>query len=475
MCHAEFSSASPDFLYGKILKQVQNDKKCINRISSCFSKKFHYYSDTNFFKIQNSMTQNYKTKPGSKVEFMLTVTDEQVGKHQKEVINMFRSQVGTKGFRKGHAPDDVVVAQVGAQRISFESLNRAIDTEYKKFIDENNLRPISQPKVDMKDPNKKPLEITCEVEVYPEVSVGDYKKIKMDTIVVDVQEDEVDKVIREIMNDMGLAKEVERAAKDGDRLVVSFEGTDEKGNVLPQTAAKEIEVNVGGKQFLEDLEKAFVGMKAGEEKKAVMVKFPKDYHAKDMAGKKISFDVTVHEVKELNPENLSEDQIHKMIGGKMSLEEMKGKVQEMIRGRKEEEERRNVIDNYNKKLAKIVKTELPQSWIEDDIDMRIRHLKNSPQFKQAPDDFWKAIGKTEDAVKKEFRKPAEENLKIFLGLSHIIDNENIELDKDEVENAKKSVEMKKKQNSNMDEQMELSKALHNLKIDKFFRGLTLEA
>lgn len=418
------------------------------------------------------MSKDYTRQSGSKVSFTLTIEEEQVKKEQKAVLENFRSQVAVKGFRKGHAPDEMVLQQIGPQRLSFESLNRAVDKAYREFIQTHSLRPVSQPKIDMKDPTKKPLQIECEVEVYPEVKIGDYKKIKMSPLKIDVKKEEITEVLTQIMTDMSLFKVVDRKAEKGDGLLVDFEGHNEKGEVLPSTDAKEVVLNLGSGQFLPDLEKGFEGMKKGEEKE-VSVSFPKDYHAADMAGKKVPFRIKLHEVREVKPENLNSEEIEKIMGQKGSLTDLEKKVKEMIEKRKENEERKKLIGEYNKKLAKVVDVDLPLSWVEGDIEMRLREIKESPQFKNNPEMFWKAIKKTEEDLKKEFRAPAEENLKVFLALSHIVEEEKIELDKDELGTIGRVVEDRIREHPSLDPGEEASKTVLNMKIDKYFRGLTL--
>lgn len=419
------------------------------------------------------MSTPYTKKSGSVVEFELTLTDDHIKKQSKNVLEEFRKDVQVQGFRKGAAPDEMVVAQVGQERVYYESLNRAMNKEYQKFVADNNLKPVSEPKIEVKNEKKgeMPLHLNVSVEVYPDIEIGDYKKIKMDTPEIKVESKEIDTVIQQIMQDMGVFKTLDRKAEKNDFVVVDFEGKDEKGTVIPSTSAKEVVFQIGSGQFLPDLEKAFEGMKAGETKKAVKVSFPKDYHAQDMAGKKIPFDIALTEVREISAHNLDEETIQKIVGEKKDIQTFREDVEKIVRNKKEQEEQKKSVDAYNKKLVKLVKADIPASWIEDDVNMKIQNIKNSPQFQQNPESFWKAIKKTEEDLRKEFKTPAEEALKVFLALSKIVEDEQIELDKDDMQRAHQMAKGQSK-GDNVDP-MALSKAVLNLKIDKYFRGLTL--
>ncbi len=421
------------------------------------------------------MATPFKKKSGSKVEFTLDIPESALRKEKKKLIDHYRTHVKAKGFRKGHAPDEVVIAHINPQKLSYEALNEAINTEYRGFINEHQLQPVSAPHIEFPHPDKKPIKILCTVEVFPEVSVGSYQKIKSGKVQVKVTDEEIQAVIKNIMADKGVFKIVDRKSQKDDFLQVNFVGKDEKGSEIPQTKGEKVNFILGSGQFLEDLEKAFESMKPKEEKKNIKVKFPKNYPAADLQGKTIRFDIMLHEVRELIPEDLKPKDIEQITGQKKSISELKEDIQTILEQRKQEEEKKKIIDDYSEKLAKIVKTDLPESWITKEVNMRLEEIHNSPQYKNNPEEFWKMVGKTEEKTKKEFKESAEKNLKVFLGLSHIIKQEKIELNKDEEKKAQSILERKQAQNknSNFDRESEYQRIALNLKIDKYFDTLTL--
>jgi len=420
---------------------------------------------------------NYKTLPNSKISFELTIEEAALDKAKAALIKRYQSEVSIKGFRKGHAPESAVVATVGQERLAYDALNQAVDKAYASFLQAENVQVISQPEVDIKDPTKTPMQVNFEVEVFPSVKVGDYKKIKAKMAKTKVEDQEIEDALQTICAQMEVAKEVKRAAKDGDLVEVDFAGLDKDGAVIPNTNGEKTKFRMGMGHFLPDLEAAFKGMKAGEEKKAVKVKFPKDYHSKDFAGNTIPFDIKLHAVNEIDPSQLTEEQIEQVTGKKQDLKSLKEQVRETITTNKSKSLEKDAMDAYTKDLAKVVKAELPQSWIDREVTSRLNRLQQNPQYQKDPATFWQTMGKTETEFKKDLAKEGERDLLIFLGLSEIVKTENVELDKDEMGQAHHMAHQHLQNDSDHKSDAhhaEMEKATLNLKIDKFLRSAIME-
>ncbi len=407
---------------------------------------------------------NYKTISGSRVEFQLEISEEMIKKAHKIALDSFRKNVAVKGFRKGHAPDEVVLQSVGLERISYEAMNRAIDLEYREFLMKNDISPVSQPEVDVKDWEKKPLNVKCTVEVYPEVKIGDFKKIKVDPINIKVEEKELDEVVATVMSDSKLGQKVDRAAKKGDVVMIDFLGRGKDGSILPRTDGKDQRVRLGMGHFLEDLEAGIIGMKAGEEKKEIKVKFPKSYHSPDMAGKTVLFEVKLHLVEEISVKDFNEEMIEKVTGQKKTVEQFRKDLKDMIVGNKTQTEKKKQIEVYQAKLVKMTKCDLPEGWIEGEIRSRMERIKSAPEFQHDPEAFWKQVGKTEEGMKKEFRVSSEESLKSYLALVEVVKQSEIELTTEELKQAEHEAGHAPE---HVSKGQALEKAVLSRKIDKF--------
>ncbi len=419
---------------------------------------------------------NYKTLPGSKVHFVLTIEEPDLKAAQKKVVDNARQHLAIKGFRKGHAPDDMVIGSIGPERLMHESMSHSIDSAYSAFITKNQLSVINQPEVDIQDAKEMPMSVNITVEVYPEVKLGDYKKIKVTKTKVEVKDHEAIEALETACSQLSLGNPVPREAKDKDLVEVDFSGKDEKGEELPNTGGKNQKFRLGMGHFLPDLEKAYIGMKAGDEKKAVKVKFPKDYHSPDFAGKTVPFDIKLHQVFEIDVEALTEAQVEQLCGEKISVKELKEKVKDNITQNKARETERKDTETYTDKLAPLVKTDLPESWLDREVHTRMQRLEHNPQFKNDPGAFWKVMGKSEKDYKEEMRAEGAKDLKVFLGLSEIVKQENIELDKDEFAIAKQIAHNNLGQDGQKGyaHDLEVEKAVMNMKIDKFLRSAIME-
>lgn len=411
------------------------------------------------------MADKFKKISDSRVEFPITITEEDLQASKQKVIEQYRAHVAVSGFRKGHAPDDMVVARVGVDAIAEEALNDSLNKAYQAFVTDNDLQVINRPELDFPKEQKMPMTVKIAVEVYPEVKVGDYKKIKVKKPEVKIKDSDIDDVIETVLAQMQEGKKVTRAAKDKDMVEADFAGKDDKGEIIPNTNLEKNKFRIGMGHYLPDLEKAFVGMKAGESKEKVPVKFPKDYHSPDFAGKTVKFDIKLYEVYEISAKDISEEQIEKVMGKKQKVDEFRADIKQNVETNKQREAEQAETDKYTKEVGKLTKGDLPKSWIDKEVQAQFQRLTQNPQFQQNPEAFLQQMG-DQEKLKKEFAVQGEENLRVFLGLTEIVNAENIELDKDETVRA-----MQQAQQSGKDENIEFERISLNMKIDKYLASL----
>lgn len=156
------------------------------------------------------MAAPYKKLSGSKISFTLQVEEGDIEKAQKDVIAHHKKEVSLKGFRKGTAPDDMVLGVVGPQRAFQEAFDRVISHKYSLFVQEHDLHPVSMPKVEIKEMKKPPFEVKLEVEIFPEVSVGKYEKFKPKPIKVEVDDKKIDEALKQLLQ----MRKIETEVKD---------------------------------------------------------------------------------------------------------------------------------------------------------------------------------------------------------------------------------------------------------------------
>jgi trigger factor len=200
-----------------------------------------------------------------------------------------------KGFRPGKVPAKVVRQRYGKQ-VRQEVLGEIMQKSYSDAVVQENLRPAGGPKIETEKEDGKSFTYVATFEVLPEVELKDLDKIKVDKPDVDIGDEDLDDMLMSLRKQRATWEEVKRKSKEGDRVIVDFTGTID-GEEFQGGTGTEIPVILGQGQMLPDFEKGLKGLKKDEEK-TIKVKFPKDYHAEDLAGKKAEFVIKTHRVEQ---------------------------------------------------------------------------------------------------------------------------------------------------------------------------------
>ena len=231
-----------------------------------------------------------------RVELPIAPIEQQVDSRLKTVGRTAK----IKGFRPGKVPAKVVRQRYGKQ-VREEVLSEVLQKSYTQAVTQEKLNPAGGPKIETEDDNGKTFAFTATFEIMPEVKLKDLEKIKIEKPDVTIGDVDIDDMLTNLRKQKASWEEVDRKSADGDRVTIDFVGK-LKGEVFPGGEGKEYPVVLGASQMLPNFEKGLMGVKAGEET-TFKVKFPKEYHAEDLAGKKGDFEIKVHRVEgEMLPE-----------------------------------------------------------------------------------------------------------------------------------------------------------------------------
>ena len=201
-----------------------------------------------------------------------------------------------KGFRPGKVPPKVVKQRYGKQ-VRQEVLSELMQRSYTDAVLQENLRPAGGPQIEPEEGgDSESFAYVATFEIMPEVELKDLDKLKIEKPEVTIGDEDLDEMILKLRKQKASWDEVDRPSAEGDRVIVDFTGTLD-GEEFEGGKGTEIPVTLGQGQMLPDFEKALFGIKAGDEK-SFKVKFPKDYHAEDLAGKKVDFAIKTHRVEE---------------------------------------------------------------------------------------------------------------------------------------------------------------------------------
>ena len=366
---------------------------------------------------------------GSKVKLTVSLPPEIMRGFFDIVYTKLAGRTEVKGFRSGKAPKNLTIMAIGENKLISEIIDLALQETYPKALKDENIIPIAPPKINIKKMadlvgDAAELEYEAEVEILPEVKVGDYKKIRIKKPAsvtdgskekLEVKKDELDQVMSHLQRQHATFKEIDRPAKEGDRVEIDFEGK-ERGVLLENLSSKNYPVILGSKVLIPEFEKKVEGMKKGEEK---------EFKIK-LKDKNIDFKVKILDLKEVILPKLDDELAKKF--QKDTMAELKKAVEEDIVKQKEVQEKQNQENQVVEELLKIVKTEIPQALIEQEANRMLENLKNRISMSGMPfEKYLEQIKKTEEELKKEFHPQAEKTVKIGLALGEIGKAEKMDL------------------------------------------------
>lgn len=296
-------------------------------------------------------------------------TDKQLKQAQR--------RVRIDGFRPGKAPLKMVASMYGAS-IQNDAINDLAQAAFNKIAQEQNLRIAAvtgiEP-VENQDTSGADLQLTFVYETYPDIQLADFSALEIEKVVSEVGEAEVDSTIEILRKQRTMYKRVEREAKEGDRVIIDFEGKID-GVPFDGGSAKNYPFVLGQGQMLPEFEKGILGMKE-DESKDVEVSFPEDYHGKDVAGKTAVFTITVHNVAEATLPEVDEVFARALGIADGDVAKMRAEVQKNVA--REVKRRLNAqnTDAVMKALRAAHTFPLPQAFVKDEAHRLSEEMKQN--------------------------------------------------------------------------------------------------
>lgn len=319
------------------------------------------------------MQVSLEKSQGLERRMKVQVPAERLARELDDRLKSLSKRAKVDGFRPGKVPFKVLKQRFGDQ-VRTDVVNDLLQTSYNEALAQQKLNPAGGPRIDLKD-NKVPgegdsLEYTAVFEVYPEVTLKGVGGIKVERPVAEVAASDIDAMVDNLRHQRAGWEAVERAAKDGDRVLIDFEGSVD-GVPFPGGKGERVPVVLGEKRMLPDFEQGLEGIKAGESRE-FGVKFPDDYHAKELAGKQAKFKVSAHAVEgQVLP--ALDDEFCKSFGiTEGGIEKLRSEVGENMKRELDDTIRRKLKDQALDALLKANTLDLPKSLVDDEIE-RLRH------------------------------------------------------------------------------------------------------
>ena len=368
-----------------------------------------------------------------KVELTISLGAEELKAAEQVALTKLAKEVKIEGFRKGKAPLEMVVAQVDTNLLNQETLENALSKSVAEAFLKEKVQAINRPEVDVKKfvPGTE-LEFTATTEIMPKVELGDYKKLGVKKEAIKVSKKEVKETIERILKNFAEKKKAEREAKNGDEIIIDFLGKKD-GVAFDGGKAEKFPLELGSKSFIPGFEEGLIGKKAGDEL-SLDLEFPKDYHAKDLAGAKVVFEVKIHEVRENVEPEINEEFLSKL-GDFKTKEEFEKQIEEDLKTQKQAEVDEKFKDELVKKLAEVSKVPVPEILLEDqkrsiEMDMQQNLMYSGLSL----EDYLERMGKTrEEWLEKDVKEVAEMRVKSGLALAELSKVEKVKSDTKELD------------------------------------------
>lgn len=349
-----------------------------------------------------------------------------------------RKDIMLPGFRKGKAPRKMVESMYGATVFYEDAVNEIFPDIYTKAIVEQELKAVGSPSVsNMDTPDEGGVVLTIETELYPEVTIGQYKGLEVPKREVKVEESEVDAEVGRMAERNARIETVDRAAANGDTVVIDFEGfVDDQP--FQGGKAEDYSLTLGSGSFIPGFEDALVGAVAGEERD-VNVTFPEDYSAKELAGKPAVFKCKVHEVKEsIKPE--LDDEFAKDVSEFDTLDALKDDIRTRFTKSRTEQNERAFESAAVQMAAANMTCNIPACMIDEQVDHQIEQFAYQLQSQgMKMEDYVKMVGGDLSSLRASMRPMAEQTVRSDILLSEIAHAENLEVTDEEVEEELKKL------------------------------------
>ncbi|EHO54022.1 trigger factor [Lentilactobacillus kisonensis] len=345
-----------------------------------------------------------------------------------------KKSIRVPGFRKGKVPRSIFTKMYGEEALYEDALNILLPDEYSKAVSEAKIEPVDQPKINVESMEKgKPWVIKANVTVKPDVKLGDYKDLSVPKQNTRVYQKDVDAELEKKRESQAeLVLKEGKAAEKGDTVVIDFEGKVD-GKPFEGGKAENHSLELGSNSFIPGFEDQLVGHKAGEDVE-VKVTFPKDYQAKELAGKDAIFETKIHEVKTKELPKLDDDFAKDVDEDVDSLEELKEKIKDNLKKQKKSEARDAIEDAAISEATDNAEVkDIPEAMINEDIQRQMdQYLAGMQQQGINQDMYFQLTGTKPEDLKKQFSDGAEKRVKTNLVLEAIVAKEDIEPSEDDV-------------------------------------------
>lgn len=401
-------------------------------------------------------------RKGNETTIVVEIDKELMESGVNKAYMKARKNIMIPGFRKGKAPRKMIESMYGAHVFYEDGLEEIFPQVYQFAVVDQGIKAVGRPNLtDMQISEENLVTLTLTTEVYPEVTLGDYKGLEVEKAEVSVSDAQVQAELDRMAENVASTETVDRAAQMGDTANIDFEGFD---NGVPFDGGKgdSFDLKLGSGQFVPGFEEQIVGMNAGEEKD-IDITFPEDYH-KELAGKAVVFHVKLNKVTVTNVPS-QDDEFAKDVSEFDTLEELKND----IRAKALEKAQKQVDSAFEQaavdKAAENVTVDMPKGLVEAELDNQMERFAYQLQMSgYSMDQYAKMMGGDVSTMRNAFRPTAEKQAKVNVMLEKIVEVEGISATDEEIEAEYQELAT--------NYQLELAKVKEMVPMEEIKSGLT---
>ena len=369
----------------------------------------------------------------SVVALTIEITKAEFEAAKDKAFKKSGKNITVPGFRKGKAPRKMIEKLYGEGVFFEEAFNIIYPDAMEMAVEKSGIKPVGRADVDLGDPAEEGgLTIIAKVPVEPEVELGEYKGIEVEKETVKVLQADVKAELNRMAQRNARTETVERKAKKNDTVDIDFEGFVD-GVPFEGGKAEHHELTLGSGAFIPGFEDQLIGCKAGDEKD-VVVTFPEEYHAKELAGKEATFKCKVHKVEETILPEIDDEFAKDVSDTCETLDDLKKEITERLKA-----ERQEAADNaFEEKVLDAVidgmKADIPAAMIDSQVDTIVQDFGYRLQMQgMGLEQYLKMTGTEMGAFRAMFQSQAERQVKTRLALQKVVELEGITVSDTELE------------------------------------------
>ncbi len=379
------------------------------------------------------MTATWEKKEGNQGLLTVTVPKEEVDKGLDKAFKKVVKQINVPGFRKGKMPRPLFEQRFGVESLYQDALDFILPEAYGNAVEEAEINPVDRPEIDVTQMEKgKELIFEATVTVEPEVELGDYKGLSIEKQDREVTDEEFNQAIEDAVSRQAELTVKEGEIAEGDVVNINFDGYVD-GEAFEGGQAEGYDLEIGSGSFIPGFEEQLIGLKANDSKD-VVVTFPEEYHAEELAGKEATFKCEVNEVKSKEIPELDDELAQELDESVSTVDEYKEKLRKDLEEAKVNQAEATEKEEAITKATDNVKVDIPEAMINTELDRMMQEFEQRiSQQGLNLELYYQFSGQSEEELKAQMKEDAEKRVKTNLTLRAIADAENIEVSDADVE------------------------------------------